>query len=126
MQVAQIANLQESPLKHNFCVAIGMQNGIACQFAQYHLVHAGAVLILVLALDPAAAVEDKHQNETADLAFSTLFLFMNNEKVAEAAELALLRLQAVLRFCKLMESYIAFWTSHVPLNGADDVDGGLL
>ena len=78
--------------------------------------HAGAILILVLALDTAADQVSSDQNATADLAFSLLFSMLSKDSssiVSAETEKALLQMQAVPRLCKLLASYIAAWTSKV-------------
>ena len=89
--------------------------------------HAGAVVILVLALDTAAALADSHQEKVANLSCTILCQLLNSSlKISEEIQLALLQMQAVPRFCKLLQSYITVWTSHVPLNATDGTFCALL
>ena len=84
--------------------------------------HAGAILILVLALETAADHAYSDQNATADLALSILFSMRYRDpfsKISAETEKALLQMQAVPRLCKLLASYIAAWTSKVPFDTSD-------
>ena len=77
--------------------------------------HAGAIPVLVVALDANAAASTFRS--TAEAAFSVLQKLLAKEdapaEVWEATEVALLRMQAVPRLCKFLEPEGADWSVEI-------------